>query len=450
MAWRDLRELLDGMAPGDLRRVAEPFAPRHEIAAALRQAPADAPALLFENVVGHPGWRVAGNLIATRRRLALALGAPVDELADFCARRRGQAVEPVLTGDVPVQQVVHQAGDDLLGRLPILTHHAGDGGPYITIGVVMCRDPETGERGMGVHRMMVKGGRRLTVMFSNPPMSRLHAAAEARGEPLPVVIALGLDPATLIGAVVRSGGGQGADKLGFSGALRGRAVELAPARTVALEVPARAEAIIEGHVLCGVREHEGPFGENTGTYFSDDSPVIEVSAVTHREQPVYPGLSPAGADVDMLLWLAAGADLLAQLRAQVAGVVDLEIARGTAAFSMVVAVHCCSRSEARRLAHLALALDRRLKTITVVDDDIDIRDPEDVAWALATRWQPARDTVVIEGTDAYVIDPSASGAGQGSKAAFIALHAAGGGDERMRLDAAALAKAQALFRQPVL
>ncbi len=445
MSWRDLRELLDDGLTGDLRRVAEPFAPRFEIAAALRQAPTEAPALLFENIAGHPGWRVAGNLIATRPRLALALGVPVERLADHCAARRGQSIDPVRVGEVPVQQVVREGDGDLLGALPILTHHAEDGGPYISIGVVMCRDPVSGERGMGVHRMMVKGGRRLTVMFANPPMSRLHAAAEARGEPLPVVIALGLDPATLVGAVVR-GGAQGADKLGFAGALRGRPVELAPARTVPLEVPARAEIVIEGQVLPGVREAEGPFGENTGTYFSDTSPVIEVSAITHREQPIYPGLCPGSADVDMLLWLAAGADLLAQLRAQVAGVIDLELARGTAAFSMVVSVaRDCSRSEARRLAQLALALDRRLKTLTIVNDDIDIRDPHDVAWAVATRWQPARDTVVMEGTDAYVIDPSASGAGQGSKAAFIALRAATGQDARMRLDAAALAKAQALF-----
>lgn len=450
MSWRDLRELLDQGLAGDLRRVAEPFAPRFEIAAALRQAPLDAPALLFERVAGFPDWRVAGNLIATRRRLALALGVPIERLADYCAERRGQTIEPVAASEVPVQQVVHERDDDLLGALPVLTHHAEDGGPYITIGVVMCRDPVSGERGTGVHRMMVKGGRRLTVMFANPPMSRLHAAAEVRGEALPVVIALGLDPAALVGAVVRAGA-QGIDKLGFAGALRGRPIELAPARTVPLDVPARAEIIIEGRVLPGVREAEGPFGENTGTYFSDTSPVIEVSAVTHREQPVYPGLCPGSADVDMLLWLAAGADLLAQLRAQVAGVVDLELARGTAAFSMTIAVtSACSRSEARRLAHLALALDRRLKTITIVNDDIDIRDPDDVAWAVATRWQPARDTVVMEGTDAYVIDPSASGAGQGSKAAFIALRAATGNDARMRLDAAALAKAQALFRQSAI
>ncbi len=450
MAWRDLRELLDDGLAADLRRVAEPFSPRFEIAAALRQAPANSPALLFENVDGFPGWRVAGNLLATRQRLALALGVPVDQLAEYCAARRGQSIDPVTAGEVPVQQVVHTSGDDLLGVLPVLTHHAADGGAYITIGVVMCRDPVSGERGMGVHRMMVRGGRRLTVMFANPPMSRLHAAAAARGEALPVVVALGLDPATLIGAVVKAGA-QGADKLGFAGALRGRPVELAPARTVALEVPARAEVIIEGRVLPGVREVDGPFGENTGTYFNDDCPVIEVSAVTHREQPVYPGLCPSSADVDMLLWLAAGADMLAQLRAQAAGVIDLELARGTAAFSMVISVASdCSRSEARRLAYLALVLDRRLKTVTIVNDDIDIRDPEDVAWALATRWQPARDTVLMEGTDAYVIDPSASGAGQGSKAAFIALHAATGRDARMRLDAAALAKARALFRQPGL
>jgi 2,5-furandicarboxylate decarboxylase 1 len=279
------------------------------------------------------------------------------------------------------------------------------------------------------------------VLLANPPMSQFHANAESRGEALPVAVALGLDPATVIASVVKSGP-LTPDKMGIAGALRGQPVELVRAETVDVDVPARAEIVIEGRIPPGVREAEGPFGESTGAYFTYDSPVIEVSAVTHRREPIYPGLCPWSADLDMLLWLAAGADLLGQLRTQVAGVDDLELVGGTAGFSMIVAVHGCPRSEVRRLVHLALALDKRLKTITVVDDDIDIRDARDVAWALATRYQPARDTIVVEGTDAYVIDPSASGAGQGSKLGIVATRGAGTAFDKARLDSAALAKAK--------
>jgi 2,5-furandicarboxylate decarboxylase 1 len=443
MAHEDLRGFLEALG-GDLRRVSEPLAPRFEIAAALREVRADAPALLFESVTGHPLWRVCGNLIANRRRLAVALECPEGEIAETCVRRKERGIEPVRASDAPVKDLVTRHRDDLLAALPILTHHERDAAPFVTTGVVMCHEPGTGRRGMGIHRMMVLGGARLGLFLANPPLTLFHAAAEARGEPLEVAVALGLEPALVAAAVVKVGP-QVPDKMAIAGALRGAPVELVQADTVAVEVPARAELVIEGRVLPGVRQREGPFGENTGAYFSADSPVIEVSAVTHRRSPIYPGLVPWSADVDRLLWLAAGTEMLFQLRAQVAGVADLEVSGGTAGFSMVVAVSGTPRSEVRRLIHLALALDKRLKLITVVDDDVDIRNPRDLAWALATRYRPAHDTIVIEGTDAYVIDPSASGAGQGSKIGFDATRGGAGGFDKARLDPAALAKARALL-----
>jgi 2,5-furandicarboxylate decarboxylase 1 len=443
MTYRDLRHFLDALG-GDLRRVAEPFSPRHEIAAALREARADAPALLFDDVAGHPGWRVCGNLIANRRRLALAFETPEAALAETYIARKERGIEPVRASDVPAQEVVTtaQQRDDLLAGVPILTHHERDAGPYITTGVVLCREPGSGRRGMGIHRMMVLDGRHLSVFLANPPLSKFHAAAEARGEPLEVAVALGLEPAIVVSSVVKVGP-LVPDKMAVAGALRGAPVEMVRAETVDVEVPARAEVVIEGRVLPGVRRHEGPFGENTGAYFAADSPVIEVTAVTHRRNPIYPGLTPWAADVDMLLWLAAGTEMLGQLRAHVAGVADLELASGTAGFSAIVAVSGAPRSEVRRLIHLALALDKRLKTVTVVDDDVDIRNPREVAWALATRHRPAHDTIVIGGTEAYVIDPSASGDGQGSKIGFDATRGGGGAAlDKARLEPQALAKAR--------
>lgn len=444
MAYRDLRDFLDALG-GDVRRVAEPMAPRFEIAAALREARADAPALLFESVVGHPGWRVCGNLIANRERLARAFETTPAQLAEAYLQRRARGIEPVGATQVPVKDVVVTQADDLTGLLPILTHHELDAAPYITTGVVLCREPGTGRRGMGIHRMQVHGPRRLGLFLANPPLTLFHAAAEARGEPLEVAVALGLEPAIVVASVCKVGP-QVPDKMAIAGALRGEPVPMVPGETVAVEVPARAEVVIEGRVLPGVRQHEGPFGENTGAYFSADSAVIEVTAVTHRREPIYPGLTPWANDVDMLLWLAAGTEMLGQLRAHVAGVADLEIASGTAGFSMVIAVAGTSRSEVRRLIHLALAFDKRLKSVTVVDDDVDIRNPREVAWAMATRHRPAHDTIVITGTDAYVIDPSAAGAGQGSKIGFDATRGGGGAAlDKARLEPQALAKARALL-----
>ncbi|MCK0506104.1 UbiD family decarboxylase [Aromatoleum anaerobium] len=443
MAYPDLRSFLADLGD-DLLHVRDEFDPQFEIAAVLRSLPADAPAALFENVRGYPGARVAGNLFGARRRVARAFGTTEDRLAQAWLANKQRAIAPVVAKSAPVQEVVHESPDDLLSLLPVLTHHEKDGGPFITTGVVLCTDPATGRRGMGIHRLMVKGGRRLGVLLANPPLSQFHANAESLGRPLDVAIALGLEPATLLASVVRSGP-QGPDKMAVAGGLRGEPVELVRARSVEVEVPARAEIVIEGRILPGVRESEGPFGENTGYYFTNVSPVIEISAVTHRDNFIYPGLCPWSGDVDTLLSLAAGTELLGQLQTMVAGVVDLDLTSGTAGFSAAIAVKGCPRHEARRLVMLALNLDKRLKTVTVVDDDVDIRNPREVAWAMATRYLPERDTVILGGAEGYVIDPSSAGSSAGSKAGFIATRGAGPEFDRITLPAAALAKAQALL-----
>ncbi len=148
-------------------------------------------------------------------------------------------------------------------------------------------------------------------------------------------MALGVDPAMLIASVVKTGP-LGPDKMDIAGSLRGAPVELVRGLTVDLEVPARAEVVLEGHILPGVREPEGPFGENTGYYFSNTSPVVEVSAVTHRKDFIFPALVPWTADVDTLLSLAGGAELLGQLKGLVRGVVDLDIVPGTCSFAAVI------------------------------------------------------------------------------------------------------------------
>lgn len=445
MAYPDLRGFLADLGD-DLLHVREEFDPKFEIAAVLRQLRPDAPAVLFDNIRGYPGARIAGNLIADRRRIARALGTSAERVAQTYLERKASAIAPVhLSGAAPVHEVVHHAPDDVLAHLPVLTHHEKDAAPFITTGVVLCTDPDTGRRGMGIHRIMVKGGRRLGILLANPPVSRFLANAEARGRPLDIAIALGLEPATLLASVVRLGP-LGPDKMAIAGGLRGEPVELAGAQTVAVDVPARAEIVIEGRVLPGVRETEGPFGENTGYYFANVSPVIEVTAITHRDNFIYPGLCPWSADVDTLLSLAAGAELLGQLREHVAGVVDLELTPGTASFSAVVSVRSCPRHEARRLIMLALNLDKRLKMITVVDDDVDVRDAREVGWAMATRMQPDRDTVLIEGAEGYVIDPSASASG-GSKIGFNATRGSGPEFDKVAFPAAAAAKARTLIAE---
>jgi 2,5-furandicarboxylate decarboxylase 1 len=443
LAHADLRAFLDGLG-GDLLRLKESVSPRHEVAAVLKQAQGGGQAVLFENVAGFPGVRIAGNLLSGRRLAARALGTTEDRLIETYVERTAQGIAPVAAREVPVQEVAHRQPEDVAALLPLMTHHEKDAAPFLTCGIVLARDPASGMRGMGIHRMMFKGGKRFGVLFSNPPLSQFLANAEKLGRPLEVAVALGVDPALLIAAVVKTGP-LGPDKMDVAGALCGAPVELVRALTVDVEVPARAEVVIEGQVLPGVREAEGPFGENTGAYFTNLSPVIEVSAVTHRKDFIFPALMPWSTDVDTLLSLAGGAELLGQLQGLVRGVVDLELVPGTCSFAAVIAVKDCPSHEVRRLIHLALSLDRRLKVLTVVDDDVDIRDPREVSWALSTRFQPERDTVILGGMEGYVIDPSAGGGGSGSKIGFDATRGAGSAFDKIALPAAAVARAKAVL-----
>ncbi|MCO5096303.1 MAG: UbiD family decarboxylase [Rhodocyclaceae bacterium] len=443
MANVDLRSFLDGLGV-DLLRVKESVSPKHEIAAVLRQAQNGGHAVLFEQVAGFPGVRVVGNLLSSRRLAARALGTDEARLIETYVAKSAQGVAPVAAREVPVQEVVHRQPADVAALLPLMTHHEKDAAPFLTCGMVLARDPVSGMRGMGIHRMMFKGGRRFGILLANPPLSLYLANAEKQGKPLEVAVALGVDPALFLASVVKTGP-LGPDKMDIAGSLRGAPVELVRALTVDVDVPARAEVVIEGHVLPSVREPEGPFGENTGAYFTNTSPVIEVTAVTHRKDYIFPALCPWTAEIDTLLSLAGGAELLGQLKGLVRGVVDLELVPGTCSFAAVIAVKDCPGHEVRRLIHLALTLDRRLKVLTVVDDDIDIRDPREVSWALSTRFQPERDTVILGGMEGYIIDPSAGGGGSGSKIGFDATRGAGGAFDKITQPAAAVARAKAVL-----
>lgn len=442
MAYPDLRAFLDSLG-SELIRVREPLSPRHEIAALLKETQGRGRAVLFEQVEGFPGVHIAGNLLSSRALAARALGTSEERLIDTYVERSTQSVPPVRAAAVPAQEVVHERPADVGALLPLLTHHEKDAAPFLTCGMVLACDPASGMRGMGVHRMMYKGGNRFGILLANPPLALYLANAEREGKPLEVAVALGVAPSMLIASVVKTGP-LGPDKMEIAGALGGAPVELARALTVDVDIPARAEVILEGRVLPGVREPEGPFGENTGAYFTNQSPVIEVSAVTHRRDFIFPALVPWTNDVDTLLALAGGAELLGQLKGLVRGVVDLELVPGTSSFAAVVAVRNCPSHEVRRLIHLALNLDRRLKVLTVVDDDVNLRDPREVAWAMSTRFLPERDTIIVGGTEGYIIDPSSAG-GSGSKIGFDATRGAGAQFDKIAMPPAAAARARAVL-----
>lgn len=450
MAFGDIREFLEHLGSiGELLTIQEEVDRRFELSAVLRQVTTgEGPVVLFENIKGYSDIRVVGNVLGSRRRLTEALGCSGTELLDTFIQRRNQPLEPILVDTGPVKEVLLTNDLDLNTLLPAPVFHERDAGPYLTAGIAIARDPETGQQSMGIHRVAVKGKDRLGIFLANPPLAHYLAKAEGLGQPLNIVIALGVDPLLMLAAIVKHLPGD-PDKFSVAGGLRGEPLKLIPAETVQLNVPAFAEIVIEGQVLPGIREAEGPFGESTGHYFQNDSPVIQVTAVTHRHNPLLQVVLPWAMEPDLLLSLGSGFEVYAGLKALCPKVKDLALVPGTCTFHAVVAVEGASSGEVRRIIHLALNLDRRMKQVTVVDTDVDIHDFREVAWAVATRFQADRDTVILTGLDSYVIDPSVQPGGATAKMGLDATKKqradAAGGLEKIRVPGYARERAEAIL-----
>ncbi len=425
----DLRSFLERLKEtGDLLEIDSEVRSRFEITAVLKEALGQqgAPAVLFNNVRGYPGKKVVGNLLASRQKLALALGCTEEELRDTYLHKRTAELEPeIVKGAAPCQEEIFTGEPDLPVLLPAPVFHEGDGGPYLTAGVLMARDPDTGELNTGIHRLQLKGKNRLGVFLSNPPLVNYLLKAEQEGRPMPAVVALGLHPAELLAAAV-SIKKDIKSKLNMAGALVGRPVPLVPAKTVDLPVPALAEIILEGKLLPGLREKEGPFGESSGYYFTAQSPVMEISAVTMRRRPLLSVIPPWGVETDIILSAFSGAELWQELNRLVPEVLDVAFLPGALTFQGVIRVaSSLSRQAVRRLIFLALNLDRRLKHVIVVDEDVNIHDSREVLWALATRFQGGNDLICLRGLEGYVIDPSVE-KGETDKVGFDATARPGG------------------------
>lgn len=410
MAYADLWQFVERLRrEGELWEVDEELDPRFEIPALLREVGTrEGPAVLVRRPKGYE-IPVVGNLLGSQRRLGLALETTPERLQEAYQRAKERPVAPRTVSRAGFQEV-RVKEPDVPRELPVLTYHLRDAGPYITQGVVFLADPDTGARTMGVHRMQVKGGGRLCVQLISPTSQEFLRRAEQRGEPLPVAVALGVDPTVVLAAVAWFPFG---DKLALAGALRGDPLELAPCELSDLVVPAQAMVVLEGVVLPGVREADGPFGESTGYYTTATSPVVEVRLLQRRREALYAAFTPWTREDDLILNLVWAGEALKRLRSEIPSVVDLSLSWN--ASTMVVSMRKRTEGEPRKAIYLGLMHNYYIKRVIVVDEDVDVHSPWEVEWALATRVQPDRDLVVLERVDANPIDPSVGPGAVGSR-----------------------------------
>jgi len=404
--------------PGEVVRIADPVDLEYDVMAVVLEYERRRrfPILLFEKVHGHD-IPIVANVVASRRALAFALGTDEAGLAREYARRIAERHRPVVVADAPFQERVLTGPALDLGRLPVPVYFPGDAGRYLTAGMLVARDPDTGVETEGYHRFQLKGPDRMGVsLHSRRRMFEYQRRAEARGQALPCAVVLGLHPLVSMGSLAYPPADVG--KFEVVGGLFGRPLEVAPCTSIDLLVPAAAEIVIEGEILPGVREPEGPFGEFTG-YFSRRSTehVFVARALCMRERPWFQSIGSGRAgDHITTLGLVREAEIWNALRRAIPNVTGVHVPlSGTSSFSAYVSIEQSRPGEAKHVIPIVLGVDHYLKLVVVVDDDIDVFDESDVLWAVATRMQADRDLVTISGSLGAMLDPSADERGVTAK-----------------------------------
>ncbi len=401
-----LRAWLDHLQRRDrLAIVREGVALRFELAAIAKRLDG-AKATFFPKPGGHPISVISG-LVSDRGWIAEAMGVGEDQLLE---KFQHAALHPVPWRELksaPVQEHVHR-NVDLEKLLPLPTHNELDHGPYITAGLAITRNPRTQAQNVSIHRLQLTGPNRLGALLLQRTTLYYQQMVEREGKDLPVAIVVGVDPLTLLSsqAIMPND----SDELEIAGALHGRPLDVVKCVISDIRVPAEAEIVIEGRILANVREPEGPFGEFPQYYGErGDRHVIEVDAVTHRTAPLYHTISGGGLEHLMLGAIPREATMLAHLRRSFPNVTDVRLARGgMCRYHLYVQMKKRFEGEAKNVILGAFAGHYDVKHVVVVDTDVNIHDPTEVEWAVATRSQADRDLVIVANAQGSRLDPSSS------------------------------------------
>ncbi len=484
MEYRDLREFINGLErAGDLMRVRHPVDPNLEMTEICdRTLRRGGPALLFEQPKGF-SMPVLGNLFGTEARVARGMGADDAEALREIGRllaflkepdppkgireawkslplyKKVLDMAPKTVRRAPCQEVVHSGDEVDLNRLPVQTCWPGDAGPLITWGLVVTRGPERERQNMGIYRQQVIGPNRVIMRW----LAQRGGALDFRdwqathpGEPFPIAVALGADPATTLAAVTPVP--DALSEHAFAGLLRGSRTELVRCMGSDLEVPARSEIVLEGHLHPGDIAPEGPFGDHTGYYNEvEEFPVFTIDRITHRRDPIYhstyTGRPP---DEPAVLGLALNEVFTPLLRKQFPEIVDFHLpAEGCSYRFAVVTMNKQYPGHAKRVMLGVWSFLRQFmytKFVVVTDDDVNARDWNDVIWAITTRMDPRRDTTFIDNSPIDYLDFASPVAGLGSKMGLDATNKWPGETDRewgrpIRMDEATVARVDEIWDQ---
>lgn len=305
----------------------------------------------------------------------------------------------------PVKENIIKRNIDLQKYLPINKFQEKDQSSFITAGVMVVKDPETGKYFTSIRRLQVNGKDELSALIASPKLTNDFLNLEKQGKPLEVAIVLGYDAPFLLASQISSAT-YGVDKYKIDSSLRGKALELVKCETVDLLVPANAEIVIEGKILPGKRELEGPFGELMGYYGAQaPHPIIKVDAILHRNNPIYQTAFPCREE-HVSNGLIREMELYYHLKNQL-DVVDVYVTEGGGyRFNAFISIRKHKEGDGKTAILAALGLNKDLKQVVIVDEDVDIFDLQDIEWAITTRSQASMDYTIVEGALGSSLEPS--------------------------------------------
>jgi 2,5-furandicarboxylate decarboxylase 1 len=410
MPFQDFRDFLDALRKaGELLEVERHVSPELEVAKAMRKSAAvSGPAIIFKN--NGTAFLLVGGVYNTRSKALIALQTTEKDVFDRVLRGMAARIPPIVVADAPVHENIITGGAVDISKLPVAKYSPDDGGRYITAGIVVSKDPETGIPDIGHYRFEVVDKQTMTFLaLPNHRFGRHLAKARRLGHTTyHAALVIGVDPVMAYTCPVQVP--DGTNDFEVVGGMRGAALELVRCKTIDVDVPARAELVFELEVDMTKEAFEGPLGEFTGYYTpGSKKPIARINAITHRNnayfQALLTGVPPT--ENHILKQLPYEASYFAMLKAQHPTLASVALpASGGVAFYIVIAMKQRYAGEARHAILTAIASTQRPKMVVVVDPDIDVRNPDQVEWAIAFRCQPARDVIIVDGLPGGTLDPS--------------------------------------------
>ena len=407
---RGFVEQTEKIDPANVLRIREPVSQQLEMTATVFELDRlnKSPVVIFEKVAGFD-MPVVTNVAGNRELLARCLDSSVANLPTAFRERCQKYIPSEIVAKPAWDEVVLEGDEVDLTRLPIPFQFTVDAAPYITAGQITARDPETGVDTTGFHRLMLKGKNRLGVsLHSRRRMYEYHRRAEARGHSLPAAIVIGTHPLHYMGSMVYAYP-PNVRKFDIIGGLFGEPYRLARCGVENLEVPASAEIIIEGEILAGVHEPEGPFGEFTGyaSFRSTQNVFVAKRIRMHRDAWYHSVISGMSRDHILISCITREGEILNALKRNLPNVRAVHVPHKTCgAFLAIVSMKKVAEGEPRMAMLTTLGTELYTKQVIVVDEDVDIYDMEDVMWAVATRVKAEKDVLMVPGVKAAIIDPS--------------------------------------------